>query len=135
MQNVATENNVYFQPYGENYIPFSRKYDIEQTIEFSSLLLSMIGPLLLLLYFDQIEHIFFHYNLLSDSYSIDVFSMLYKLEIVAISKILFASSIFSGIGVLLSGIHENRVVAVYSLCCFLISVGYYVPTLMVYSAS
>ena len=130
---MDTQTYYNLNPAYSNYVPISRKYDIEGSFENLCIIFSLIGPFLVLLYFFLSSHIFIHFNSISDSTSREIFILLYRLELVGLAKLLFAGSVFSGIGVLLSGIHENMVIFSFSLFCFLLSVGFYLPTIIMYT--
>jgi hypothetical protein len=118
--------------FNNNYVTVSRKIDFEQIFEQTCIILSFIGPSLLLIYFSLSSPIYFHYNTLIDPSSYEIFAILYSSTIISLAKLLFASSVFSGIGVLLSGVHENIMIFSFNLFCFFLSVGFYLPTLIMY---
>lgn len=95
--------------------------------------ISLLGPLFLLIYFAMSNHIFIHFNSTKGTDAMNIFTMLYSADLIFLSKLLFAGSVFSGIGVILAGVHENMVLFFFCLICFLLSIGFYVPTLIMYT--
>ena len=115
------------------YIPISQKNDYYSLFENICIFISLLGPLFLLIYFAMSYHIFIHFNSIKGTDTMQVFNMLYMTDLILLSKLLFTGSIFSGIGVILSGVHENMVIFVFCLICFLFSIGFYIPTLIMYT--
>jgi hypothetical protein len=132
MHSETYSNSDSLYSYNNKYVPLTRENDNELIFEQTCILLSFIGPTLLVIYFALSSHIFLHFNLIYDSTSLETFTFLYSSKLMNLAKLLFASSVFSGIGVLLSGIHENIVLFAFSLFCFLLSIGFYLPTLIMY---
>lgn len=120
-------------PANSNVYPDQRKYEIKNGFEDFCIMFSMVGPVLLILYFTLSAHIFLYFNTISNNSAREIFIILYSNEIADLAKLLFAGNIFSGIGVLLSGVHENGVIFGYSLLCFFISIGFCLPTLIMYN--
>lgn len=110
-----------------------RKQEIKYGFENFCIMVSLVGPILIILYFVLSSHIYLHYNSISNNSAREMFILLYRNELAELAKLLFAGSIFSGIGVLLSGVHENSVIFAYSLFCFFISIGFFLPTLIMYN--
>ena len=132
MYSVAYKNTFPLNSSLSNYVNKSHKLDFESTFEYTSIFLSLIGPPLLVIYFSLSSHIFLHFNAVYNSYSLETFTLLYNSVIISLAKLLFASSMFSGIGLMLTVIHENIIIFSFNLFCFLLSVGFYLPTLIMY---
>jgi hypothetical protein len=126
--NFQTNNNSLI-----SLLPIQKKTNYYSLFENICIFISLLGPLFLLVYLTMSYHIYIHFNSIKDSDTISLFSLLYRTDLILLSKILFTGSLFSGIGVILAGIHENLVLFFFCLICFLLSVGFYIPTLIMYT--
>jgi hypothetical protein len=132
--NSITYND--FQPSNSSFnsfLPTSNNTNYFNLFENICIFISLLGPLFLLVYFSLSYHIFIHFNSIKGTDTMSVFTMMYSADLIFLSKLLFTASIFSGIGVILAGIHENMVLFFFCLICFLLSIGFYLPTLIMYS--
>ena len=114
-------------------LPIPQKTNYFNLFENICIFISLLGPLFLLAYFAMSYHIFIHFNSVKGTDTMSVFKMLYSADLIFLSKLLFTASGLSGIGVILSGVHENMVIFFFCLLCFLLSIGFYIPTLIMYT--
>lgn len=130
---MVPQNYHILQPANSNFYPVRKKYEMETGFENFCLMFSLIGPILLIFYFILSSHIYLHFNTITNNSAREIFILLYSNELVNLAKLLFTANIFSGIGVLLSGVHENSVIFAFSLFCFFISIGFCLPTLIMFN--
>ena len=116
-----------------SYLPNSKKTNYYSLFENICIFISLLGPLFLLVYFSLSYHIFIHFNSVKGTDTMRIFTLLYNADLIFLSKLLFTGSVFSGIGVILSGVHENMVIFFFCLICFLLSIGFYIPTLIMFT--
>lgn len=116
-----------------SFLPNPNKTNYYSLFENICIFISLLGPLFLLVYFAMSDHIFIHFNSVKGTDTIRIFTMLYGADLILLSKLLFTGSALSGIGVILSGVHENMVIFFFCLICFLLSIGFYIPTLIMFT--
>lgn len=114
-------------------LPIPNRTNYYNLFENICIFISLLGPLFLLIYFAMSYHIFIHFNSIKGTDTMRVFTLLYSADLIFLSKLLFTGSVLSGIGVILSGVHENMVIFFFCLICFLFSIGFYIPTLIMYT--
>lgn len=101
-------------------------YSFENVIK----IISVVGPVLFVIYFILGFPLFQTYNSLSSKSDLDLFAYSHHTDLIFILKLLFASIIFSGVGLLFGMIHKKTFIFYSDFISFFLSAGFMLPTLL-----
>ncbi|MCB0749850.1 MAG: hypothetical protein KDC52_00080 [Ignavibacteriae bacterium] len=101
-------------------------YSFENVIK----IISVVGPVLFVLYIFLGFPLFQTYNSLSNKSELDLFAYLQHNDLIFLLKLLFASTLFSGLGLLFGMIHKKTIIFYSDFISFFLSAGFMLPTLL-----